>query len=86
MGYQCSNFYRQLIREGEIHDDNYMFDENGKLVFKFRDRRNRTKSSRRNSPKQESNSSEEYDDVSSLPEEETNILPVNMQRVMNRRT
>ena len=86
MGYQCSNFYRQLIREGEIHDDNYMFDENGKLVFKFRDRRNRMKSSRRNSPKQESNSSEEYDDVSSLPEEETNVLPVNMQRVMNRRT
>ena len=37
VGYQCSNFYRQLIKEGVIHDENYSFDENGKLVFKFRD-------------------------------------------------
>ena len=37
VGYQCSNYYRQLIKEGVIHDDNYTFDESGKLVFKFRD-------------------------------------------------
>ena len=85
MGYQCSNFYRQLIREGEIHDDNYTFDENGKLVFKFRDKRNRTKSRRHNS-KQESDSSDEFDDVSSLPEEETNVLPVRVQLAMDHRT
>ena len=39
VGYQCSNFYRQLIKEGEIKDENYTFDKDGKLVFKFRDRR-----------------------------------------------
>lgn len=37
VGYQCSNYYRQLIKEGVIHDDNYTFDNSGKLVFKFRD-------------------------------------------------
>ena len=37
VGYQCSNYYRQLIKEGVIHDDNYVFDNSGKLVFKFRD-------------------------------------------------
>ena len=37
VGYQCSNFYRQLIKEGKIHDDNYSFDSKGKLVFRFRD-------------------------------------------------
>ena len=37
VGYQCSNYYRQLIKEGVIRDENYSFDENGKLVFKFRD-------------------------------------------------
>lgn len=36
VGYQCSNYYRQLIKEGEIHDENYEVDENGKLTFKFR--------------------------------------------------
>ena len=38
VGYQCSNFYRQLIKEGEIKDENYQFDKNGKLVFLFRDK------------------------------------------------
>ena len=33
VGYQCSNFYRQLIKEGEIKDENYQFDKNGKLVI-----------------------------------------------------
>ena len=37
VGYQCSNYYRQLIKEGKIHDDNYSFDSKGKLVFRFRD-------------------------------------------------
>ena len=37
VGYQCSNFYRQLIKEGKIHDDNYSVDSEGKLVFRFRD-------------------------------------------------
>lgn len=38
VGYQCSNYYRQLIKEGEIKDENYTFDKNGKLVFRFRDK------------------------------------------------
>lgn len=37
VGYQCSNFYRQLIKEGAIKDENYTLDKNGKLVFRFRD-------------------------------------------------
>lgn len=31
VGYQCSNFYRQLIAQGEVTDSNYVFDENGKI-------------------------------------------------------
>ena len=42
VGYQCSNFYRQLIKEGEIKDDNYSFDKSGKLVFRFHDKRGRS--------------------------------------------
>lgn len=36
VGYQCSNYYRQLIREGVIIDDNYYIDEKDKLSFKFK--------------------------------------------------
>ncbi len=36
VGYQCSNYYRQLIREGVIIDDNYYIDEKNKLSFKFK--------------------------------------------------
>ena len=32
VGYQCSNFYRQLIKNGELKDENYIV-ENGKLKF-----------------------------------------------------
>lgn len=38
MGYQCSNFYRQLIKDGELHDSNYVKDKNGKWIFLFRDK------------------------------------------------
>lgn len=48
MGYQCSNFYRQLIKEGEIQDANYSFDKSGKLVFRFHDKRGRSTLVRRN--------------------------------------
>ena len=35
VGYQCSNFYRQLLASGEIVDANYVVDEStGKLTFK----------------------------------------------------
>lgn len=33
LGYQCSNFYRLLIKDGKLHDDRYQL-EDGKLVFK----------------------------------------------------
>lgn len=33
VGYQCSGFYRKLVKSGEIHDDNY-YTENGKLKFR----------------------------------------------------
>ncbi|KAK8813159.1 hypothetical protein WA158_002751 [Blastocystis sp. Blastoise] len=38
VGYQCSNFYRLLVKDGEIVDPNYVFDEKGKLKFQFRDK------------------------------------------------
>jgi hypothetical protein len=34
VGYQCANFYRRLIETGEIVDENYYLDENGKAHFK----------------------------------------------------
>lgn len=38
VGYQCSNFYRQLIREGVVIDDNYFIDEKNQLSFRFKSR------------------------------------------------
>eukprot|EP01122_Echinamoeba_exundans_P010684 TRINITY_DN4054_c0_g1_i2.p1 TRINITY_DN4054_c0_g1~~TRINITY_DN4054_c0_g1_i2.p1 ORF type:complete len:711 (-),score=177.41 TRINITY_DN4054_c0_g1_i2:1487-3619(-) len=35
VGYQCANFYRQLIESGEIKDDRYVVDESGKAHFLF---------------------------------------------------
>lgn len=34
VGYQCSNFYRQLIKDGVIEDPNYWMDDKGKLHYK----------------------------------------------------
>lgn len=39
VGYQCSNFYRQLIESGKVHDPNYVVDSNGKLRYLFRGKR-----------------------------------------------
>jgi hypothetical protein len=33
VGYQCSNFYRQLIKDGKIFDDRYQIQPDGKLKF-----------------------------------------------------
>ncbi|KAH0789065.1 Myb-like DNA-binding domain containing protein [Histomonas meleagridis] len=33
LGYQCSNFYRQLIRDGKIKDSRYSTESDGKLHF-----------------------------------------------------
>lgn len=33
VGYQCSNYYRQLVASGEIKDSNYAFGADGKLHF-----------------------------------------------------
>lgn len=73
VGYQCSNFYRQLIKEGEIVDENYTLTPDGKLIFRFRDRHGRstlTRSGRRSE-----------DDILSdtcdlTAKEEVNVLPV----------
>ncbi len=32
---QCSNYYRHLIKSGEIKDDNYVMDEKGELRYLF---------------------------------------------------
>ena len=80
VGYQCSNYYRQLIKEGVIHDDNYVFDNSGKLVFKFRDKRGNSTLVRKNSKRKRfsSDDSEELDDMNLHveEEEEENVLPV----------
>ena len=34
VGYQCSNFYRLLVKNGKVVDDNYRVTEDGKLKFK----------------------------------------------------
>ena len=34
VGYQCSNFYRFLIKQGRIKDDNYFYDSKGKLCYR----------------------------------------------------
>eukprot|EP00871_Galdieria_phlegrea_P004504 jgi/Galph1/5054/GphlegSOOS_G3712.1 len=36
VGYQCSNFYRRLLKEGRIKDENYYFDAKGEPKFKFK--------------------------------------------------
>jgi len=36
VGYQCSNFYRQLIESGQIIDANYVVDEKGKAHYLFK--------------------------------------------------
>ena len=38
VGYQCSNFYRQLIKEGVIKDQNYVKNKEGKYVFQFKNK------------------------------------------------
>ncbi|KAI9202223.1 uncharacterized protein BJ171DRAFT_515227 [Polychytrium aggregatum] len=35
VGYQCANYYRHLIKTGEIVDDNYFVDDNGDLRYLF---------------------------------------------------
>ena len=77
VGYQCSNFYRQLIKEGEIKDENYSFDKDGKLVFKFRDRRGNSTLVRKNKRRRLYSEDEDEDEIAEMPpEEEVNVLPV----------
>lgn len=33
VGYQCSNHYRKLLRQGELKDPSYVFTEDGELKF-----------------------------------------------------
>jgi hypothetical protein len=39
VGYQCSNFYRQLVRTGRIKDPNYILDANGRPRFLFKNKK-----------------------------------------------
>ena len=38
VGYQCSNYYRSLIKNGEVEDSNYMVDEKGQMRFNFKNK------------------------------------------------
>jgi hypothetical protein len=42
VGYQCSNFYRQLVRTGRIKDPNYILDANGRPRFLFKNKKGDT--------------------------------------------
>jgi len=35
VGYQCSNFYRHLVKTGQVKDSNYVIDEQGKAHYLF---------------------------------------------------
>ncbi|KAK4531477.1 hypothetical protein CCYA_CCYA08G2334 [Cyanidiococcus yangmingshanensis] len=36
VGYQCSNYYRTLLKNGMVTDDNYYFNEKGEPKFRFK--------------------------------------------------
>ena len=36
VGYQCSNYYRTLLKRGAIKDDNYYFNQKGEPKFRFK--------------------------------------------------
>eukprot|EP00033_Pygsuia_biforma_P003848 GCRY01004216.1.p1 GENE.GCRY01004216.1~~GCRY01004216.1.p1 ORF type:complete len:476 (-),score=70.01 GCRY01004216.1:14-1441(-) len=36
VGYQCSNYYRALLKSGKIEDDNYSIDSSGKMHYNFK--------------------------------------------------
>ncbi len=36
VGYQCSNYYRTLLKNGIVTDDNYYFNEKGEPKFRFK--------------------------------------------------
>jgi hypothetical protein len=38
VGYQCSNYYRTLIKNGDVVDSNYMVDESGQMRFNFKNK------------------------------------------------
>jgi len=38
VGYQCSNYYRSLVKSGIIVDVNYVVDDNGQLKFNFKNK------------------------------------------------
>ena len=71
-----------MIKEGEIQDDNYSFDEDGKLVFRFHDKNGRRTLSRHSKRKNSSDLSDLGEDPSKAIEEE-NILPVYYNELYN---
>jgi len=44
VGYQCSNFYRQLIESGQIHDSHYVLDDKGKVHYLFKNKKKQIES------------------------------------------
>ena len=38
VGYQCSNYYRTLVKNGTVVDSNYMVDEKGEIRFCFKNK------------------------------------------------
>lgn len=88
VGYQCSNFYRQLIKEGKIHDDNYSFDSKGKLVFRFRDGEGKStlvhnkKAKGESKPRKRHVAKPQPVEIAPVQEEES-VLPVRKESSLN---
>ena len=75
MGYQCSNYYRQLIKEGVIIDDNYFVDDNNQLSYRFKHKGVYTKK-KDTRKKVEEDSDDEDESIFYYDEESVNCLPV----------
>ena len=76
MGYQCSTYYRYLIREGVIIDDNYYVDENNQLTFRLRQKKERKAKPKRRDSFDGEEASMESEATFDIVNEDENCLPV----------
>ncbi|KAL0476548.1 hypothetical protein AKO1_006094 [Acrasis kona] len=61
VGYQCSNFYRQLVSKGEIKDDTYGVDENGQMYWKVKSRKRKSSEDDSPRPRKKKNNTASYE-------------------------
>lgn len=74
VGYQCSSFYRQLIKRGEIKDPNYWVDEKGKVHCKLGKRKSKTKKKKKKKSRDDDDTIY-ADEVSDEDQVSTSVIP-----------